>query len=124
LVIVGQASAAMDLEGEARRLGVAERVHVLGFLPLEDFEASIAAVDLCLNLRYPTAGETSASLLRVLAAGRPAIVSDYAQFGDLPETVALRVPLGDGEAEALAAKLRELLAHPERLRAMGAAARE
>ncbi|HEV7785664.1 MAG TPA: glycosyltransferase, partial [Thermoanaerobaculia bacterium] len=97
LVIAGQASPAMDLEGEARRAGVADRVHVLGFLPFEDFEASIAAVDLCLNLRYPTAGETSASLLRVLAAGRPAIVSDYAQFAELPAEVALRVPLGDEE---------------------------
>ncbi|MFY9822913.1 MAG: glycosyltransferase, partial [Thermoanaerobaculia bacterium] len=119
LVIVGQASPAMDLEGEARRAGVAQRVHVLGFLPFEDFEASIAAVDLCLNLRYPTAGETSASLLRVLAAGRPAIVSDYAQFAELPGEIALRVPLGEEEPAALAALLRELLANPGRLAAMG-----
>ena len=114
----------MDLEGEARRAGVADRVHVMGFVPFEDFEAAIAAVDLCLNLRYPTAGETSASLLRVLAAGRPAIVSDFAQFADLPAEIALRVPLGDEEPEALAALLRELLADPGRLRAMGGAARE
>ncbi len=124
LVIVGQASPAMDLEGEALRLGVGSRVHILGFLPFEDFEASIAAVDLCLNLRYPTAGETSASLLRVLAAGRPAIVSDYAQFAELPAEVALRVPLGEEEPAALAALLRELLADPGRLAAMGRAARE
>ena len=124
LVIVGQAASVMDLEGEARRAGVAERVHILGFLPFADFEASIAAVDLCLNLRYPTAGETSASLLRVLAAGRPAIVSDYAQFAELPAEVALRVPLGDEEPAALAALLRELLADPGRLAAMGRAARE
>ena len=124
LVIVGQAAPVMDLEGEARRAGVAERVHVLGFLPFADFAASIAAVDLCLNLRYPTAGETSASLLRVLAAGRPAIVSDYAQFAELPPEVALRVPLGDEEPAALAALLRELLADPARLAAMGRAARE
>jgi glycosyltransferase involved in cell wall biosynthesis len=124
LVIAGQASPAMDLEGEARRAGVAERVHILGFLPFEDFEASIAAVDLCLNLRYPTAGETSASLLRVLAAGRPAIVSDYAQFAELPAEVALKVPLGDEEPAALAGLLRELLADPRRLAAMGRAARE
>ncbi|MFP5288344.1 MAG: glycosyltransferase, partial [Thermoanaerobaculia bacterium] len=124
LVIVGQAAPVMDLEGEARALGVAERVHVMGFVSFDDFEAAIAAVDLCLNLRYPTAGETSASLLRVLAAGRPAIVSDYAQFADLPPEIVLRVPLGDEEPEALASMLRELLAHPGRLRAMGEAARE
>jgi glycosyltransferase involved in cell wall biosynthesis len=124
LLVVGEVSPTVDLEGEARRAGVAERVHLTDFLPYEDFEASIAAVDLCLNLRYPTAGETSASLLRVMALGCPAIVSDYAQFADLPETVALRVPLGEDESEALAARLRELLGHPDRLREMGAAARE
>jgi glycosyltransferase involved in cell wall biosynthesis len=124
LLVVGEVSPAVDLEGEARRAGVAGRVHVTDFLPYEDFEAAIAAVDLCLNLRYPTAGETSASLLRVLAMGVPAIVSDYAQFADLPHSVALRVPLGEEEADALAGLLRDLLARPERLRAMGEAARE
>jgi glycosyltransferase involved in cell wall biosynthesis len=124
LLIVGEAAPVMDLEGEARRAGVADRVHVIGFVPFADFEAAIAAVDLCLNLRYPTAGETSASLLRVLAAGRPAIVSDFAQFADLPPEIAPRVPLGDEEPEALAALLRELLRDPGRLQAMGRAARE
>jgi glycosyltransferase involved in cell wall biosynthesis len=124
LLIVGEAVPVMDLEGEARRAGVADRVHITGFVPFEELAAAIAAADLCLNLRYPTAGETSASLLRVLAAGRPAIVSDYAQFADLPGEIALRVPLGDDEPAALAALLRELLADPGRLRAMGRAARE
>jgi glycosyltransferase involved in cell wall biosynthesis len=124
LLIVGEAAPVMDLAGEARRAGVAERVHVTGFVPFADFEAAIAASDLCLNLRYPTAGETSASLLRVLAAGRPAIVSDFAQFAELPAEIALRVPLGDEEPAALAALLRELLADRPRLAAMGRAARE
>ena len=124
LLIVGEAATIVDLESEARQTGVADRVHVTGFLPFDDFASAIAAVDLCLNLRYPTAGETSASLLRVLALGRPAIVSDYAQFGDLPREVAARVPLGDEEPAALAALLRELLGDPDRLRIMGRAARE
>jgi len=126
LLIVGQAAEVMDLEGEARRVGVADRVHVAGFLPYEEFETAIAATDLCLNLRYPTAGETSASLLRVLAVGRPAIVSDYAQFADLPAEIAVKLPLAvarEEEAAALAAALRELLIDPARLRAMGEAAR-
>jgi hypothetical protein len=125
-VIVGEVAPHLDFEAEARRLGVAERVAVTGFVPAGELEAAIAACDLCLNLRYPTAGETSASLLRVLAAGRPAIVSDYAQFADLPPAVALRVPLGgagDDEPRALAAAVAGLLAAPGRLAAMAAAAR-
>jgi hypothetical protein len=90
-------------------------------------EDAIAACDLCVNLRHPTAGETSASLLRVLAVGRPAIVSDYAQFAELPDDAVVKVSLleenGDGEVESLAIQLRALLEAPDRLRAMGEAAR-
>ena len=124
LVVAGEVSSVLDLEGEAAAAGVADRLHVTGFLDPAEFQAAIAACDLCLNLRYPTAGETSASLLRVLAQGRPAVVSDYAQFRELPDEVAVKVPLGEAEEEALAASVGGLLAAPRRLRQMSAAARE
>lgn len=123
LVVAGEVAPEMRLEERARAAGVAERVHCLGYLPWEEFSRGIAACDLCVNLRYPTAGETSASLLRILALGRPVLVSDYAQFTDLPEEVAVRVPVGEGEVEALARRVGALLTAPERLDAMARAAR-
>ncbi len=124
LLIGGAVSENLDLMGVATSAGVAERVHFLGFLPFQQFETAISACDLCLNLRYPTAGETSASLLRMLALGRPAIVSDYAQFAELPDEVAVKVPLGDDEVPALAAAVGELLADAACLERMAVAARE
>jgi len=124
LLIVGEVSEALDLEAEARRAGVAERVHVTGYVSLDDFGSALAAADVAVNLRYPTAGETSASLLRILALGRPAVVSDYAQFAELPDGLVSKVPLGEGEVPALAARLSELLEDRERLAELGRAARE
>lgn len=124
LVIAGEVSPALDLEKEARRLGVADRVHLMGFLDYRDFEAAIGACDLCTNLRYPTAGETSASLLRVLALGRPVVVSDYAQMAELPDEVVVKAPLGKDEVEALAQRLGELLLDRDRLQSMAEASRE
>lgn len=128
LLIVGEVSEELDYLAEARRLGVAERVTVTGFVPYGELQAAIAACDLCLNLRYPSAGETSASLLRVLAVGRPAVVSDFAQFADLPAAVAARAPLGgerpEDEPRALAAVAAGLLGDPERLAGMGSSARD
>ena len=124
LLIAGELSPYAEYERLAAELGVAERVHVTGFLPFAELDDAIAATDLCLNLRYPTAGETSASLLRILAVGRPVLVSQYAEFGDLPPEVALEVPLGEDEEETLARLLVErLLAGRESLAAMGEAAR-
>jgi glycosyltransferase involved in cell wall biosynthesis len=147
LLVVGEEAPRTGLLEAAHGAGVAARVHVTGYLPFADFASAIAAADLCLNLRYPTAGETSASLLRVMAAGRAAVVSDYAQFAELPDAIAVKVPLAPpaegeggegwpepastaagaaaaGEVGELAARLAALLAEPERLRAMGEAARE
>ncbi|MEO8275741.1 MAG: glycosyltransferase family 4 protein [Thermoanaerobaculia bacterium] len=123
LLIAGELSPYSNYAALAAELGVAERVHVTGFLPFEQLDAGISATDLCLNLRYPTAGETSASLLRILAVGRPVVVSDYADFGDLPHDIALHIPPGDGEMEALAAALARQLADRESLDRMGEAAR-
>ncbi len=129
MMVVGESSPALDIDQIARQAGVRERVHLLGYLPFDELTAAIAATDVALNLRYPTAGETSASLLRVLAVGRPCVVSDYAQFAALPDEVVIKVPLAgvaldEDEPAALAAALERLSASPHQLRAMGGAARD
>ncbi|HEY0734247.1 MAG TPA: glycosyltransferase, partial [Herpetosiphonaceae bacterium] len=70
-ILVGSVSPSYDLTALIRRLGLDDSVVVTGYAPRADFERYVAAADLCLNLRWPTAGETSASLLRLLGAGRP-----------------------------------------------------
>src|SRR5688500_829870 len=72
-----------------------------GYVADDDFPRYYAAADRFVNLRYPTAGETSGTLIRALDAGKPVAVSDYAQFAELPDDVAFKVPLGAGEVEAL-----------------------
>ncbi len=123
LMVAGEVAPILELERTATEVGVGDRVHVLGFLPFEDFESAILASDVCLNLRYPTAGETSASLLRILALGRPAVVSNYAQSAELPSEGILKIPVGEGEIPALVAILTELLSEPSRLTAKGDQAR-
>ncbi len=125
-LVVGDVAPELDLGALARDLGVQDRVTTTGFLDPADFPTAIAACDLCLNLRFPSAGETSASLLRILALGRAAVVSDYAQFVELPDEIVIKAPLKDdpgAEAGALAGLLRGLLTAPDRLAGMGAAAR-
>ena len=125
-VVAGEVAPQLDLSSLAGDLGVQDRVTMTGFLDSASFPVAIAACDLSLNLRYPSAGETSASLLRILALGRAAVVSDYGQFVELPDEVVVKAPLEDdpaAEAGALAGLLRGRLAAPDRLREMGAAAR-
>src|SRR5436190_691205 len=94
LLIVGQPAPNIALpEGEG--------IITTGYVADEDFPAYYAAADRLVNLRYPSAGETSGTLIRALDAGKPVAVSDYAQFAELPDEIAVKIPF-DREIEALA----------------------
>jgi glycosyltransferase involved in cell wall biosynthesis len=85
--------------------------------------ALMGACDVCVSLRAPTMGETSGSVIRALVLGKPLVVSDVGWFAELPDEVALKVPVDAHEAETLGAAL-ELLASNDRARtAMGDSAR-
>ena len=57
----------------------------------------MAACDVLVNLRSPTMGETSGSVIRGLALGKPMLVSDVGWFSELPDGVALKIPVDDYE---------------------------
>jgi glycosyltransferase involved in cell wall biosynthesis len=85
--------------------------------------ALMGACDVCVSLRAPTMGETSGSAIRALVLGKPLVVSDVGWFAELPDEVALKIPVDAHESEILGAAL-ELLASNDRARtAMGDAAR-
>ena len=62
----------------------ASRVHVTGYVADEAIGDYLAAADVCLCLRWPTALETSASWLQCLAAARPTVITDLAHLVDIP----------------------------------------
>jgi glycosyltransferase involved in cell wall biosynthesis len=111
------------LAAETARLEIADRVRVTGYVPDEAIDSYLAAADVCLCLRWPTAQETSASWLRCLAARRPTVISDLAHLVDIPDDVARRVDLLD-EARALEQTMRELAAKPDRRAALASAGYE
>ena len=92
------------------------------YLEEERLMSLMAACDAVVLLRAPTMGETSGSAIRTLSLGKPLVVSDLGWFGELPDDVAIKVPVGEGEETALAAAL-ERLADPATAARMGEAAR-
>lgn len=77
-------------------------VHVLTDVDDDEFTACISACDAVVDLRWPSAGETSATVMRAFGAGRPAIVSDLPQYGALDEGFCWRVPTDPPGAAAAA----------------------
>ncbi|HEY7696990.1 MAG TPA: hypothetical protein VIE88_01175, partial [Vicinamibacteria bacterium] len=112
-----------DARREAEDLGVAERVHFTERVSETDFQLYASAADVCLNLRYPSAGETSATLLRLLAAGRAVMVTDQIRELDYPDSVVARTSL-DGDEDGLFCDVMDLLHDPDRRRRLERCARE
>jgi len=84
ILLVGSAHSHYDAQAAAMAAGVADILTVTGYVDERELPAYLGAVDVVSSLRFPTAGETSASWLRALAAGRPTIVADLAQLADVP----------------------------------------
>lgn len=121
-LIVGESLPEVDLEAMIAGLGLEGLVYHVGFSEtLSTFVDWLSSVDIVLNLRHPTLGETSAAALRALAAGCPLVVYGHGWYSELPDTVAVKVPPLD--EEALLHAMLTLAQDSERRARMGVQAR-
>jgi len=123
MILAGERHPDFPVDSLIRTLGLSPHVRVLGFTPIEDFAGFIAASDIVLNLRYPTVGETSGSLLRALGLGRAVLVSEVGAFAELPDEVCLKVPVGPGEEDLIFEFLNLLVSRRDLTQSMGQRAR-
>jgi glycosyltransferase involved in cell wall biosynthesis/SAM-dependent methyltransferase len=123
MILVGEAHPDFPVEAMIRGMGLSANVRLLGFTPIDDFVSYIAACDVVLNLRYPTVGESSGSMLRALGLGRPVLVSAVGSFQEFPDDVCLKVPVGAGEEDLIFEYLNLLVSRPDVARAMGGRAK-
>ncbi len=123
LLLVGPVPDRGALEGLLAQRGLSRRAVVTGRVSFEELGAHMEAVDLAIHLRYPTARETSAALLRLLAQGRPVVMSDLGNFAEVPEGAVLRADVADEEGEVTRAILR-LAESPAARARLSAAARD
>lgn len=103
------------------KYGLQDQVVVTGFTSTEEFDTYMGACDICLNLRYPTCGESSASLHRMLGLGKGIIVTNIGTFQDYPDSIAKKMPIGDEAIPDIAKTILELAENRSELAHMQAA---
>jgi SAM-dependent methyltransferase len=123
MILVGEPHPDLPLEPMIQSMGLAASVRVLGFTPIEDFEGYIGACDIVLNLRYPTVGESSGTMLRALGLGKAVLASDVGSFRELPDDAVVKVPVGPGEEDSIFEYVNLLVSRPDVAREIGARAR-
>jgi glycosyltransferase involved in cell wall biosynthesis len=91
LVLAGPEAPGLELERRVAALQLEEAVERHGYVEEDRLWSLIAACDACVSLRWPTMGETSAGVIRVLSLGKPLVVSDVDAFAELPDEAVLKV---------------------------------
>lgn len=81
----------IDTTSIIKKLDLEDNVIVTGFVEMSDFKTYMGACDICFNLRYPTQGESSASLHRMLGMGKPILVTNIGSFEEYPEEIVAKV---------------------------------
>ncbi len=125
MILVGEPHPELRIEDLIASLGLGAHVRVVGRTgAIEDFTGYLAACDIILNLRYPTVGETSGTLMRAFGLGKPVIVSSVGAFAEFPDSVCLKVPVDENEEELLTRYMMLLVERTDLAAAIGARARQ
>ena len=95
-------------------------IEVTGHVDAAEFVSWLRRASVLVQLRSVSNGESSGVIGQALSYGVPLVVSDLGAMSELPDDVAIKVPVDISDAE-LARVLDGLIADPARLAAMSAA---
>jgi SAM-dependent methyltransferase/glycosyltransferase involved in cell wall biosynthesis len=124
-LVVGEPHPEVPLRRWIALAKLERRVHVMGYLATtEAYDQHLAACDIILNLRHPTFGETSGTMMRAFGLGKTVIVSDAGACRDLPDDVCIRIPPDDYEAVVLVECVKWLIEAPSRIDEIGRRAQQ
>ena len=118
LLVAGQ-FVSQDLANSAASFLNQPGVHRLPHLASGNLDLAAAAVDCCINLRYPAAGETSGIAMRLMGAAKPIIATEGEEWSRFPPTALFQIPPGPPESEALFDTMAVLAQTPYLAREMG-----
>jgi glycosyltransferase involved in cell wall biosynthesis len=112
LVFAGEpAPEIKDLVTEVRSSKYHENIIFTGYQDEADYFNSLFASDVIINLRNPSMGEASGTLMHALAAAKPTIISDTNQYREFPDKVCWKLVHDKNQEEILYAYIRALVSN-------------
>lgn len=99
-LIVGDVQG-IDIETKIKALDLKNEVKIIGYTEIDKFKMYMGACDIAFNLRYPTQGESSGSLHRLLGMGKPVIVTNIGSFQEYPDNIIFKVDYDENEVEEI-----------------------
>jgi len=108
-----------DLERASAPLLRAPGIVRAGHTSEAEFARHAAATQACVNLRHPSAGESSGIAVRLMALGKPVLLTSCAENAGYPDSACVKIESGPAEEDMLAAAMIWLARFPNDARALG-----
>ncbi len=128
LLIVGfeeEQEYVQKIKKQIKTLGLTNVVISIPNLDMNSFLEYVQCVDVVVNLRWPTSGETSGVMLRAFGAGKVVITSDLPQFREYDNTYCWRIEANTPhETQQLTQYLLKASDNPALVKSSGEQARE
>ena len=102
ILLLAGSCVSTDLNRALEAFAANPRIVRTGFLNDQDFWEYARATDVCVNLRFPSAGETSGIAIRFMGIGKPVVLSEGPEIARIPKSACLRVETGIREEAVLA----------------------
>ena len=107
-----------ELQQYAEHFGVADFLHISGYVEEAQLEKALQSAHFAINLRWPTMGEASASQLRYWSAALPTLVTDVGWYGEVPDDTVCKISR-QHEIDDIAALLQDALLAPDKYSHIG-----
>ncbi|URM31142.1 glycosyltransferase [Cytobacillus firmus] len=100
-----------------------DHVTFTGYVNDKIYSEYLANTDIGINIRFPTNGETSLTLLELLSYGKPVIVTNIDSFSEFPNDVLIKIPVKEGIEDVLFNNLLSLYNNKQKRLSLGENAR-
>jgi glycosyltransferase involved in cell wall biosynthesis len=120
LIIVGEIDGAL----KKHILEISEQIRITGYIPEKEYSQYLMISDIIVNLRYPTMGETSKTLLDAMGWGKPVIVTNIGSYKETPDNCCWKLDVDAFEEEILYQFLHELIVNTNLRKSMGESGRK
>jgi glycosyltransferase involved in cell wall biosynthesis len=124
LLLVGKMLPGCEAPMWIEDLGLADDVLWTGFVDNHTFREYMNLPDMVVALRHPSAGETSASVIKMMGAGKPVMLSDQYAFSEFPDDCCVKISVGATEEDELFEKLAYYMKNPDERLALGERGRD
>lgn len=95
LVVGGDVSRNNEYSNECKRVidenGLSEQIQFTGYVSENDLMEYMELTDICVNLRYPYNGESSAAFARLLGMGKAIVVNRIGDFDEVPDDACVKI---------------------------------